>query len=185
MLAMKEDTWQWRSSPLGWQRCNWSLSTSRGNRSSQRKSREGSFWTIHHSTWKWLWFLRSKKTGRMIISCSRRNPMKCHNDTSQYQPQQRGDAAKHQPSHTTLTTTDSGADNNNYKPVLILAVKTPAIDQLKATIAIIPTGIQLLRNWIRRPRYNWSETTNVYGVSTKHSATRIAENHGKNHPWSA
>ena len=51
----------------------------------------------------------------MSILYNMQNPMKCHNDTSQYQPQQRGDAAKHQPSHTTLTTTDLGSDDINKK----------------------------------------------------------------------
>ena len=77
------------------------------------------------------------------------------NDILQYQPQQRAHPAKHQPSHTTLTATGSGMDdNNNKKPSLILATTTLTIDQLKATLATILTGIQLQGIWIRRPRWN-------------------------------
>ena len=102
--------------------------------------------------------------------------MRRQNDISQYQQPQRAYTAKHQPSHITRIATDSGMDDNNKKPVLMLAKTTSAIKWLKATRAIISTGIQSQGTWIRRPRWNWSETRNVYCVARKHTTTRIAEN---------
>ena len=80
--------------------------------------------------------------------------MKSCNNTSQYQQQQRAHPAKHQLSHTTLIATDSTIDNNNKKLVLILATTTPAIDWLKATLALIPHRMQSQETCIRRPRWN-------------------------------
>ena len=74
-----------------------------------------------------------------------------------------------------MIATDSGMDDNNKKLVLILATTISAIDWLKATLGIIPTGIQSSGTWIRKPRWNGSKTPNVYGVATKDTTTMIAE----------
>ena len=110
--------------------------------------------------------------------------MKCQSYTLQYQPQQHIHSSKRHASHTTLTATDSEMEDNNKKPVLILAITTPASDWLKVTLAVILTRIYLQGTWIRRPRWNWCETRNIYGVATKDTTTRIAENDRLNKPWS-
>ena len=68
--------------------------------------------------------------------------MRRQNNISQHKQQQRAHTAKYQLSHITLIATDSGMDDSNKKPVLTLAITTSAIDRLKASLAIIPTGIQ-------------------------------------------
>ena len=80
--------------------------------------------------------------------------MNRQNDRSQCQQQQHTDPAKHQASHTTLTVTRSGTDDNHNKLVLILATTTSAIDGPNATLAKITTGIQSQGTWIRRLRWN-------------------------------
>ena len=62
-------------------------------------------------------------------------------DTLQHKLQERTQPVKHHASHTPVTTTDLGKDNNNQKPVLILAITTPIINLLKATVAISLSGI--------------------------------------------
>ena len=119
----------------------------------------------------------------MSIYSNRRHPIKRQNDKWLYQLQQYAYSTKYQPRHRTLTATDLGTDDNNKKPGLTPATTTPAIDLLKATLAIIPTEIQSLGTWIRRTRWNWSQTRNVYYVATKDTTTRIAGDDRPNDSW--
>ena len=100
--------------------------------------------------------------------------MKRQNNTSQYE-QQHSHLVQRQFSQTILIATDSRTDDNNKKPVSIIAATILAINQLKATVATIATEIQLPATWIRRPRCNRYETRNIYIVATKDTTVMIAQ----------
>ena len=69
--------------------------------------------------------------------------MKRRNKTLWYVRQQQcAYPAKSHPGHTILTIIDLGTKDNNKKPVVIPAITTLAIDQLKATPATLLTTIQ-------------------------------------------
>ena len=110
--------------------------------------------------------------------------MQCRNDTSQDQQEELACLAKHQPKHTTVIVIESEMNNKNKKPVLIVATVTPAIDWLKASVAVIWTGIQSQRSWIKIRKWNCSKTRNFYNGTTKNTGTKIAENDKLNNPWS-